>query len=82
MFVKLLQELQRLLVIRKAGRAMAQAVSRRLLTAEARICTWVISCGICSGQSDTGTGFSPSSEVSPVRMIPPWLFVLIVLSGV
>jgi hypothetical protein len=39
------------------GRAMAQVVSRRPLTAEAS------PCGICGGQSVTGAGFSPSSSV-------------------
>jgi hypothetical protein len=38
---------------------MAQVVNRRPLTAEAR----VNPCGICGGQSGTGTGFSPSSLV-------------------
>jgi hypothetical protein len=42
---------------------MAQAVSRRALTAEAR----VNPCGIYGGQSGTGTGFSPSSSVSPCQ---------------
>jgi hypothetical protein len=41
------------------GRAVAQAVSRRPLTAEAR----VRPCGICGGQSGTRTGFSPTSSV-------------------
>jgi hypothetical protein len=41
------------------GRAMAQVVSRRPLTAEARVHARVNQCGICGGQSDTGTGFSP-----------------------
>jgi hypothetical protein len=41
------------------GRAMAQVVSSRSLTAEAR----VNPCGICGGQSVTGTGFSLSSSV-------------------
>jgi hypothetical protein len=45
------------------GRAMAQAVSRRLLTAEARVRSRVGSCRICGGQSGTGTGFSPSTSV-------------------
>jgi hypothetical protein len=35
---------------------MAQAVSSRPLTAEARVSP----CGICGGRSDTGTGFSSS----------------------
>jgi hypothetical protein len=41
------------------GRAMAQIVSRRPLTAEAR----VNPCGICGGQNGTGAGLSPSSSV-------------------
>ena len=45
------------------GRAMAQAVSRRLLTAEARVRSRVGPCRICGGQSGTGTGFSPSTSV-------------------
>jgi hypothetical protein len=52
-----------------SGRAMAQAVSRRPLTAEARVRVRVNQCGICGGQSGTGTGFSPSSSVSPVNII-------------
>jgi hypothetical protein len=44
---------------------MAQVVSRRPLTAEARIRALVNPCGICGGQSGTGTGFSPSSSVFP-----------------
>jgi hypothetical protein len=43
------------------GRAMAQVVSRRPLTAEAWVRTQVNPCVICGGQSGTGTGFSPSS---------------------
>jgi hypothetical protein len=49
------------------GRAVAQAVSRRSLTAEARVRSQVSSCGICSGQSDTRTGFSPSISVFPCQ---------------
>jgi hypothetical protein len=46
-----------------SGRAMAQAVSRRPPTAEARVSP----CGICGGQSGTGTGFSPSTSVFPCQ---------------
>jgi hypothetical protein len=39
------------------GSAMIQTVSRRPLTAEARVRSRVSPCGICGGQSGTGTGF-------------------------
>jgi hypothetical protein len=59
------------------GRAMAQVVSRRPLTAEAR----VIPCGMFGDQSSTGRGFSPSSSIFSCQyIIPPSLFKLI-LSG-
>jgi hypothetical protein len=55
------------------GRAMAQAVSRRPLTAKARIRSRVGPCGI-SGQSGTRTGSSPRVlRFSPVNFIPPML---------
>jgi hypothetical protein len=46
---------------------MAQAVSRRPLTAEARIRSLVSPCGVYGGQSGTGTGFSPSTSVLPCQ---------------
>ena len=51
---------------RLSGRAMAQAVSRRPLTAEARVRSRVGPCGICSGQSGTETVFSPVNFIPPV----------------
>jgi hypothetical protein len=47
------------------GRVMAQAVSRRPPTAEARVRSRVSPYGIFGGQSGTGTGFSPSTSVFP-----------------
>jgi hypothetical protein len=46
---------------------MAQAVSRRHPTAEARVLSRVSPCGICGGQIGTGTGFSPSTSVFPYQ---------------
>jgi hypothetical protein len=50
------------------GRAMAQAVSRRPPTAEAWVRSRVSPCGICGGQSGTGTGFSPEYFVFPLSI--------------
>jgi hypothetical protein len=47
------------------GRALAQAVSRRSLTAERRVRSRVSPCGTCGGQSGTGTGFSSSTSIFP-----------------
>jgi hypothetical protein len=56
---------------------MAQAVSRRPLTEEARVRARVSARGICGGQSGTGTDFSPTFSVFLVNIIPPWLSMLI-----
>jgi hypothetical protein len=53
---------------------MAQAVSRRSLTAEARVRSRVGPCGICGYQRGTGTVFSPSTLVFPVNFIPSVLY--------
>jgi hypothetical protein len=45
------------------GRAMAQVVSRRSLTAETLVHVEVSPCEVCGGHSITGTDFSPSSSV-------------------
>jgi hypothetical protein len=47
------------------SRAIAQAVSRRPLTAEARVRSPVGLYAICGGQSGTGTGFSLSTSEFP-----------------
>jgi hypothetical protein len=39
------------------GRAIAEAVSRWLPSAAARVQSWVWSNGICGGQSGAGAGF-------------------------
>jgi hypothetical protein len=48
---------------------MAQVVSRRPLTAEARVHARVNPYGIYGGQSGTGTGFSSSSSVFPCQYL-------------
>jgi hypothetical protein len=46
---------------------MAQAVSRRPFTAEARVLVRVSTCGICGGQNGAGKDFFPSSSVFPCQ---------------
>jgi hypothetical protein len=46
---------------------VARVVSRRPLTAKSRVRDRVNLCGICGGQSGTGTGFSLSSSVLPCQ---------------
>jgi hypothetical protein len=56
---------------------MAQAVSRRPSTAEAWVRARVSPFGFCGGQSGIETGFSPSSSVSPVSIIPLELHIYV-----
>jgi hypothetical protein len=53
------------------GRAIAQAVNRRLPTAAARVRAQVRSCGICGGQSGTGEGFLRALTFPLPILIPP-----------
>jgi hypothetical protein len=53
------------------GRAIAQAVSRWLPTAAARVRSQVRSCEICGGQSSTGAGFIRVLQFPLPILIPP-----------
>jgi hypothetical protein len=53
------------------GRAIAQAVSRWLATAAARVRARVWSCGICGGQSGAGAGFLRVLRFPLSNFIPP-----------
>jgi hypothetical protein len=53
------------------GRAMAQAVSRRLPTATARVRAQVTSCKIYGGKSGTGAGFLLVLRFPLPILIPP-----------
>jgi hypothetical protein len=79
-----------LVSMRHGGRAIAQAVSRWLPTAAARVRARVCSCGICGGQSGAGLGFlrvlrfplpifiPPISPQSPSSIIWGWYNRLLV----
>jgi hypothetical protein len=54
----------------KYGLDMAQAVSRRPYTVEARFCCQFIPCGTCGAQSDTGTDFCEYFRAVPGRIFP------------
>jgi hypothetical protein len=63
------------------GRAVAQAVSRRLPTATARVRAQVRSCGICGGQSGTGAGFLRILRFPLPILIPADCSTLIIYPG-
>jgi hypothetical protein len=50
---------------------MAEAVSRRPLSAETQLRSQVSPCGICVGYKCTGTHFLRILRFSPVRIVPP-----------
>jgi len=52
---------------------MAQSVSRRPVTAEARVGYQVSPCGICCGHSGTETGLYRLFLSPPVSIVPPLL---------
>jgi hypothetical protein len=58
---------------REVCRTMAQTISRRPFTAQTRIRYQARICKICGDRIGAGTGFSPSTSVSPVSIIPPML---------
>jgi hypothetical protein len=55
----------------KTGRAIAQAVSRWLPTAAARVRDQDRSCGMCGGLSGTGAGFLRVLRFPLSVLIPP-----------
>jgi hypothetical protein len=57
------------ILIFKTGRAMAQTVGRRPLTAEFRVLSHVSPSETCSEQSGTGACSSPSTSVSPSQYL-------------
>jgi hypothetical protein len=59
------------LLVTNPGRAIAQAVSRWLPTAAARVRSQVKSCGICGGQSGTGAVFLRILRFPLPTLIPP-----------
>jgi hypothetical protein len=64
-------ELHRRALVRR--RTVAQAVSRRPLTAEVRVRSQFGPCGTYCGQGGVGTDFLPVLQFSPVSIVPPLL---------
>jgi hypothetical protein len=61
------------------GRAIAQAVFLQLLTAKDRVRSLGSQCGICGGQTGTGTGFSPIPSIFPYQCYS--IFTLVLSGG-
>jgi hypothetical protein len=61
-------------------RAVAQAVSRWLPTAAARVRVQA-ACAVCGGQSGTGAGFSPRTSVSPANHSTNFSIIIITRGG-
>jgi hypothetical protein len=59
------------LVTSRSGRAVAEAASRWLPTAAARVQVLVRSCWICGGQSGAGAGFLRVLRFPLPSLIPP-----------
>jgi hypothetical protein len=57
--------------IQMLGRAIAQVFSRRVPTAVAQVRARFRSCGICGGQSGTGTGFLQVLRPLLLIFVPP-----------
>ena len=57
----------------------AAGLLKKTLTAEARGRSLATPYGICGRQSGTGTGFSASTSVSPVSVIPSALIFILLL---
>jgi hypothetical protein len=60
---------------------MAQAVSRQPFAAEDQVRARLSPCGICDLGRGTETGFSLSSLVFPIDIVPPWLCILVIIWG-
>jgi hypothetical protein len=69
--MKIFQFIEKLVVNSREGRAKAQAVGRKFLTAEAWVRAQVSPCRICGGESGTGTSFLRVLWFFPVSIIPP-----------
>jgi hypothetical protein len=67
----------------REGHAMAQAITHQPLTMESRLHAQVNPCGICGGQSGTGTGFSEffSFPLSISFHHPPYSYIILEMNN-